>query len=68
MLTILLLLTAGAAVWFGATFVPPREHRERRVIWRETDARARQRIAERWEPPRRKIGPWCVKRNRENKP
>lgn len=38
---------------------------QRRVIWNETDARARQRIGEQWAPQKRAQGPWSVTEGRE---
>ncbi len=33
---------------------------QRRVVWSESDARARQRIADQWKPQRSAVGPWSI--------
>lgn len=33
---------------------------QRRVLWSESDARARQRIADQWKPQRSAVGPWSI--------
>ncbi len=40
----------------------PRAPKPRRVIWRDTDARARQRIADQWTPIMRAEGDWDLVR------
>ena len=55
MQTFLILATAATAIWF---LWPERPRRQRRVLWRESDARARLELMDRWEPQERCKGAW----------
>ena len=61
-----ILLGIGAvivAVVFIAQFTRDNGTRalQRRVIWRESDARARLRVADKWAPTESHEGPWDIK-------
>ena len=62
-----LILVAAVALYVSACIVTKTTPQPRRVIWRDTDARARQRIADQWTPIMRAEGAWDVKRGEVEK-
>lgn len=48
-----------STLWVAASvFTPEYRRRERRVIWRQSDAEIRAELAARWEPLERFEGDW----------